>query len=68
MLSPGADPATPPSQLLSPRVTALAEILEKADSCYWRVLQSMFRDVRAGERAGGTAGGCRAPLARLPQP
>ncbi|PKK16915.1 hypothetical protein A306_00000055, partial [Columba livia] len=35
-------------QLLSPRVTALAEILEKADSCYWRVLQSMFRDVRAG--------------------
>ncbi|XP_071672368.1 dynein axonemal heavy chain 17 isoform X2 [Patagioenas fasciata] len=35
-------------QLLSPRVTALAEILEKADSCYWRVLQGVFRDVRAG--------------------
>ncbi|NXL59531.1 DYH17 protein, partial [Chordeiles acutipennis] len=35
-------------QLLSPRVTALAEILEKANSCYWPVLQSMFRDVSAG--------------------
>ncbi|XP_015735401.1 dynein heavy chain 17, axonemal [Coturnix japonica] len=35
-------------QLLSPRVTALAEILEKADSCYWPVLQAMFRDVSAG--------------------
>ncbi|XP_040979289.1 LOW QUALITY PROTEIN: dynein heavy chain 17, axonemal [Aquila chrysaetos chrysaetos] len=35
-------------QLLSPRVTALAEILEKANSCYWPALQSMFRDVSAG--------------------
>ncbi|XP_021270931.1 dynein heavy chain 17, axonemal [Numida meleagris] len=35
-------------QLLSPRVTALAEILEKADSCYWPALRAMFRDVSAG--------------------
>uniref|UniRef100_A0A8B9NN00 Dynein axonemal heavy chain 17 n=1 Tax=Accipiter nisus TaxID=211598 RepID=A0A8B9NN00_9AVES len=35
-------------QLLSPRVTALAGILEKANSCYWPALQSMFRDVSAG--------------------
>ncbi|NXG62204.1 DYH17 protein, partial [Hemiprocne comata] len=35
-------------QLLLPRVTALAKTLEKADSCYWPVLQSMFRDVNAG--------------------
>ncbi|XP_040542548.1 dynein axonemal heavy chain 17 isoform X5 [Gallus gallus] len=35
-------------QLLSPRVTALAEILEKANSCYWPALQAMFRDVSAG--------------------
>ncbi|XP_074778161.1 dynein axonemal heavy chain 17 [Athene noctua] len=35
-------------QLLSPRVTALAEMLEKANSCYWPVLQSLFRDVSAG--------------------
>ncbi|NWW98330.1 DYH17 protein, partial [Caloenas nicobarica] len=35
-------------QLLSPRVTALAEILEKANSCYWPVLQGVFRDVSAG--------------------
>ncbi|XP_035168476.1 LOW QUALITY PROTEIN: dynein heavy chain 17, axonemal [Oxyura jamaicensis] len=35
-------------QLLSPRVSALAEILEKADSCYWPALQAMFRDVSAG--------------------
>ncbi|NXC68138.1 DYH17 protein, partial [Anhinga anhinga] len=33
------------NQLLSPRVTALAEMLEKANSCYWPALQSMFRDV-----------------------
>ncbi|XP_075374780.1 dynein axonemal heavy chain 17-like [Mycteria americana] len=36
------------NQLLSPRVTALAEMLEKANSCYWPALQSMFRDVSAG--------------------
>ncbi|NXL03800.1 DYH17 protein, partial [Mesembrinibis cayennensis] len=36
------------NQLLSPRVTALAEMLEKANSCYWPALQSMFRDVNAG--------------------
>ena len=41
-----------PPQLLSPRVTALAEILEKADSCYWPALQAMFRDVSAGEALG----------------
>ncbi|XP_059684255.1 dynein axonemal heavy chain 17 [Gavia stellata] len=35
-------------QLLSPRVTALAEMLEKASSCYWPVLQSILRDVSAG--------------------
>ncbi|XP_010006976.1 PREDICTED: dynein heavy chain 17, axonemal [Chaetura pelagica] len=35
-------------QLLLPRVTALAKALEKADSCYWQVLQSTFRDVNAG--------------------
>ncbi|NXT54658.1 DYH17 protein, partial [Pluvianellus socialis] len=32
-------------QLLSPRVTVLAETLEKANSCYWPALQSMFKDV-----------------------
>ncbi|KAM6049902.1 dynein axonemal heavy chain 17 [Theristicus caerulescens] len=36
------------NQLLSPQVTALAEMLEKANSCYWPALQSMFRDVNAG--------------------
>ncbi|XP_009470045.1 PREDICTED: dynein heavy chain 17, axonemal isoform X2 [Nipponia nippon] len=36
------------NQLLSPRVTVLAEMLEKANSCYWPALQSMFRDVSAG--------------------
>ncbi|NXE83161.1 DYH17 protein, partial [Cochlearius cochlearius] len=36
------------NQLLSPRVAALAEMLEKANSCYWPALQSMFRDVSAG--------------------
>ncbi|XP_072737598.1 dynein axonemal heavy chain 17-like [Ciconia boyciana] len=36
------------NQLLSPRVTALAEMLEKANSCYWPALQSLFRDVSAG--------------------
>ncbi|XP_075576162.1 dynein axonemal heavy chain 17 isoform X2 [Pelecanus crispus] len=36
------------NQLLSPRMTALAEMLEKANSCYWPALQSMFRDVSAG--------------------
>ncbi|XP_061233427.1 dynein axonemal heavy chain 17 isoform X1 [Neopsephotus bourkii] len=35
-------------QLLSPRVTVLAEMLEKANSCFWPVLQSMFQDVSAG--------------------
>ncbi|KAM6297472.1 dynein axonemal heavy chain 17 [Aegotheles albertisi] len=35
-------------QLLSPRVTVLAKMLEQANSCYWPVLQSMFRDVSAG--------------------
>ncbi|GAB0197572.1 dynein axonemal heavy chain 17 [Grus japonensis] len=35
-------------QLLSPRATALAGMLEKANSCYWPALQSMFRDVSAG--------------------
>ncbi|CAM9713793.1 unnamed protein product [Bubo scandiacus] len=34
-------------QLLSPRVMALAEMLEKANSCYWPALQSTFRDVSA---------------------
>uniref|UniRef100_A0A8D0EXS5 Dynein axonemal heavy chain 17 n=1 Tax=Strix occidentalis caurina TaxID=311401 RepID=A0A8D0EXS5_STROC len=36
------------NQLLSPRVMALAEMLEKANSCYWPALQSTFRDVSAG--------------------
>ncbi|XP_055553184.1 dynein axonemal heavy chain 17 isoform X2 [Falco cherrug] len=36
------------SQLLSPQVTVLAMMLEKANSCYWSPLQSMFRDVSAG--------------------
>ncbi|XP_009879601.1 PREDICTED: dynein heavy chain 17, axonemal [Charadrius vociferus] len=35
-------------QLLSPRVTVLAEMLEKANSCYWPALQSMFKDVSTG--------------------
>ncbi|NWQ91943.1 DYH17 protein, partial [Burhinus bistriatus] len=35
-------------QLLSPRVTVLAKMLEKANSCYWPVLQSMFKDVSTG--------------------
>ncbi|XP_065549706.1 dynein axonemal heavy chain 17 [Lathamus discolor] len=35
-------------QLLSPRVTVLAEILEKANSCFWPALQSVFQDVSAG--------------------
>ncbi|NXL38693.1 DYH17 protein, partial [Glaucidium brasilianum] len=35
-------------QLLSPRVKALAEMMEKANSCYWPLLQSLFRDVSAG--------------------
>uniref|UniRef100_A0A8C3J4X5 Dynein axonemal heavy chain 17 n=1 Tax=Calidris pygmaea TaxID=425635 RepID=A0A8C3J4X5_9CHAR len=35
-------------QLLSPRVAALAEMLEKANSCYWPALQSMFKDVSSG--------------------
>ncbi|NXD84162.1 DYH17 protein, partial [Halcyon senegalensis] len=35
-------------QLLSPQVTALATILEKASSCYWPSLQSLLRDVSAG--------------------
>ncbi|XP_062482469.1 dynein axonemal heavy chain 17 isoform X3 [Pezoporus occidentalis] len=35
-------------QLLSPRVTVLAEMLEKANSCFWLVLQSVFQDVSAG--------------------
>ncbi|XP_061866833.1 dynein axonemal heavy chain 17 isoform X5 [Colius striatus] len=34
-------------QLLSPQVTALAETLEKANSCYWPALQSIFRTVSA---------------------
>ncbi|NXJ83957.1 DYH17 protein, partial [Trogon melanurus] len=50
---PGAEPLvlSPPPlpcQLLSPQVMELARILEKADSCYWPVLQSLFRDVSAG--------------------
>lgn len=43
----------PLPQLLSPRVSTLAEILEKADSCYWPALQAMFRDVSAGRAPGG---------------
>ncbi|NXE29303.1 DYH17 protein, partial [Ardeotis kori] len=35
-------------QLLSPRVAALAQILEKANSCYWPALQRVFRDVHTG--------------------
>ncbi|NXP09467.1 DYH17 protein, partial [Thinocorus orbignyianus] len=35
-------------QLLSPRVVALAKMLEKANSCYWPALQSMFKDVSSG--------------------
>ncbi|NXL49102.1 DYH17 protein, partial [Podilymbus podiceps] len=35
-------------QLLLPRVTALAKMLEKANSCYWPALQSLIRDVSAG--------------------
>ncbi|OXB61088.1 hypothetical protein ASZ78_013651 [Callipepla squamata] len=35
-------------QLLSPRVTALAKILEKVDSCFWPALRALFRDVSAG--------------------
>ncbi|NWU53608.1 DYH17 protein, partial [Dromas ardeola] len=35
-------------QLLSPRVTVLAETLERANSCYWPALQSMFKDVSTG--------------------
>ncbi|XP_053911715.1 dynein axonemal heavy chain 17-like [Cuculus canorus] len=35
-------------QLLSPRATEIAEVLEKANSCYWPMLQSLLRDVSAG--------------------
>ncbi|XP_005530761.1 PREDICTED: dynein heavy chain 17, axonemal [Pseudopodoces humilis] len=35
-------------QLLSPQVTVLAKMLEKADSCYWPSLQNMFRAVSGG--------------------
>ncbi|NXU59271.1 DYH17 protein, partial [Turnix velox] len=35
-------------QLLSPRVTVLAETLEKVNSSYWPVLQSMIKDVSTG--------------------
>ncbi|XP_053911798.1 dynein axonemal heavy chain 17-like [Cuculus canorus] len=35
-------------QLLSPRATEMAEVLEKANSCYWPMLQSLLRDVSAG--------------------
>ncbi|KAM6403695.1 dynein axonemal heavy chain 17 [Rhynochetos jubatus] len=35
-------------QLLSPRVSALARMLEQAESSYWPVLQSVLRDVSAG--------------------
>ena len=47
-LSPGAEPAFP-RQLLSPRVTALAEMLQKAGSCFWLALQSIVRDVDASK-------------------
>lgn len=49
VLSPGAEPLTSPCQLLSPQVTALAEMLEKANSCFWLMLQSVFQDVSAGK-------------------
>ncbi|NXP52612.1 DYH17 protein, partial [Heliornis fulica] len=39
-------------QLLSPRVTTLARMLEKADSCFWMVFQSMFQDVSASLEEG----------------
>ncbi|NXF34737.1 DYH17 protein, partial [Nyctibius bracteatus] len=51
-------------QLLSPRVTALAEMLEKAKSCYWPALQGMFRDVSAGKAPGNALGSCLSPLRR----
>ncbi|NXH39972.1 DYH17 protein, partial [Dicaeum eximium] len=35
-------------QLLSPQVTVLAKTLEKADSCYWPSLQTMFSVVTGG--------------------
>ncbi|XP_064006872.1 dynein axonemal heavy chain 17 [Pogoniulus pusillus] len=35
-------------QLLSPQVMALAKILERTNSFYWPVLQSLFRGVSAG--------------------
>ncbi|XP_053911796.1 hydrocephalus-inducing protein homolog [Cuculus canorus] len=35
-------------QLLSPRAMEMAEVLEKANSCYWPMLQSLLRDVSAG--------------------
>ncbi|XP_025892623.1 dynein heavy chain 17, axonemal [Nothoprocta perdicaria] len=35
-------------QLLSPRVSAIADILRDAQSCYWPALQSVFSDVAAG--------------------
>ncbi|XP_054026357.1 dynein axonemal heavy chain 17 [Dryobates pubescens] len=35
-------------QLLSPQVTALATILERANSFYWLAFQSLFRDASAG--------------------
>lgn len=47
-----------PCQLLSSQVTALAGILEKANSCYWPALQSMFRDVSAGKPPGDVVGSC----------
>ncbi|XP_067164351.1 dynein axonemal heavy chain 17 [Apteryx mantelli] len=35
-------------QLLAPRVAAVAQILQKANSCYWPALETVFSDVAAG--------------------
>lgn len=63
---PHPNPTVHPPQLLSPRVTALAEILEKANSCYWPALQAMFRDVSAGGALGDTWAPTFAPARGIP--
>lgn len=38
-----------PHQLYAPQVKKIADILERAKSCYWPALKNVFRDVSAGK-------------------
>uniref|UniRef100_A0A8C0VD33 Dynein axonemal heavy chain 17 n=1 Tax=Cyanistes caeruleus TaxID=156563 RepID=A0A8C0VD33_CYACU len=51
-------------QLLSPQVTVLTKMLEKADSCYWPSLQNMFRAVSGAAEPQRLQGGHPLPLPR----